>query len=821
MTQVRELQALELYRSCNPEDFKFENTAEIEPTLEIPGQDRASEAVRFGLGIERDGYNIFALGPAGTGKQFLVERFVAERAVSRPAAPDLCYVNSFSDPNKPALLVLPPGVGACLKNDLKEFIDDVISALPAAFESEEYQSRVNAIRQSVKTGPDQGLSQLHDLAREKGIAMLHSPVGVVFAPTQNGSVLSPEEFTKLPPDEQQRVAEAIEDLEKKLASILRLAPRWEREVRAKIRELNREMTAFAVEHLIEEMRQKYSSHSAVISYLDAVQRDITDHARQIMPADGGQTGATPAETFRGTAVTRRYDVNVLVDHSSETHAPVVYEDHPTYDNLNGRIEHISEMGTLVTDFNLIRPGALHKANGGYLILDARKVLMSPHSWEGLKRILRSRQIRIESIGQALGLVSTVSLTPEPVPLDVKVVLLGDRFTYYLLCHYDPDFPELFKVAADFDDVFQRTEESQELFAKFITSIVVREKLRHLDKRALMRLIEYSARISGDAEKLSAQVGKISDLLREADYFAAQSARPLITRPDIQSAIDAHVRRSDRVRQHFQEATLRETIFIDTEGVRVGQVNGLSVVQFNDFAFGHPSRITARTRLGKGEVINIEREVKLSGPIHSKGVLILAGFLGGRYGAEYPLSISASLVFEQSYSGVEGDSASSTELYALLSSIAELPIKQSLSVTGSVNQHGEVQPIGGVNEKIEGFFDLCNARGLRGDQGVLIPASNVKNLMLRQDIVEAVSQGRFHIYPVETIDEGIELLTGMLSRQAGSLNEPHERQLRRQAVRWLGQGQRPAVILQRVGRSREWLSSGTDLPALRRSRTQWR
>jgi lon-related putative ATP-dependent protease len=436
------------------------------------------------------------------------------------------------------------------------------------------------------------------------------------------------------------------------------------------------------------------------------------------------------------------------------------ETHPTYDNLLGRVEHIAEMGTLITDFNLIRPGALHRANGGYLLIDARKLLLSPYAWEGLKRVLQSREIRIESIGQALGLVSTVSLTPESVPLDLKVVLLGDRSIYYLLCRHDPDFKELFKVAADFDDVLERTSASEQLYAHLIGSIVGKEKLHPFDKTAVMRLIEHSARLTGDADRLSTQVSELADLLREADYCATQSGTCIVSRSNVESAIDAAIKRGDRIRERLQEAVVRGTLYIDTAGAKVGQVNGLSVVQLDGFMFGHPSRITARVRLGKGEVIDIEREVELSGPIHSKGVLILAGFLGGRYATEYPLSLSASIVFEQSYSGVEGDSASSTELYALLSAIADVPINQSLAVTGSVNQFGEVQPIGAVNEKIEGFFDLCNARGLNGDQGVLIPASNVKNLMLRQDVVDAVSRGQFHIYPVRTIDEGIELLTGV-------------------------------------------------------------
>ena len=764
MIAMRELSPEMLYKRCKLDDFAFETTAELKITgVEISGQARAAEAVQFGIGIDRGGFNVFALGPQGTGKHFLVEHFLKERASTRPVPPDLCYVNNFAEPNKPSLLTLPPGLGLSLKNDLKEFVEEVMTALPAVFESEEYQAKVNAIRQGIKTGEQ--LSELHQRAKASDVAMLHTPVGVVFAPTKEGTVLSPEEFEKLPTAEQKRLATAIDELERQLATIVRQVPRWEREVRNRIRDLNREVTGLAVGHLLDELRQKYAAHSNVVSYLNAVQNDVIDHARQFIASEGTAPSGI-AEMFRATPIARRYGVNVLVDRSGEANAPVVYENHPSYDNLLGRIEHISEMGTLVTDFNLIRPGALHKANGGYLILDARKLLLSPYSWEALKRVLQSRQIGIESIGQALGLISTVSLNPEPLPLDVKVVLLGDRFIYYLLCYYDPDFLELFKVAADFDDVFDRTPESQQIYAHLIASIASRENMRHLDKAAVARVIEHSSRMAGDAEKLSTQVSRIADLLREADYYAFQAKRDIVTPSDVQGAIDAHIRRSDRLRDRLQEATLRKSIYIDTTDSKVGQVNGLSVVELNGFAFGHPSRITARIRLGKGEVINIEREVELSGPIHSKGVLILAGFLSGRYAGEYPLSLSASLVFEQSYSGVEGDSASSTELFALLSAIAELPIKQFLAVTGSVNQLGEIQPIGLVNEKIEGFFDLCNARGLTGEQGVLIPAANVKNLMLRQDVVDAVSLGRFHIYPVETVDEGIELLTGIEAGERG-------------------------------------------------------
>jgi lon-related putative ATP-dependent protease len=756
MAIFRELPADALYTRSRVEAFPFETTAELAGTIEIPGQERAGEAVDFGLGIDRPGYNIFALGPTGAGKKYFVEHSVFQRARTRPAPPDLCYVNNFTEPNKPVLLILAPGVGSSLKKEMKEFIEDVVAALPALFESEEYQGKVNAIRQGVQSGPEEGLNHLRDRAREKGIAMLNTPSGVVFAPIKDSGIVSPEDFAKLPKAEQQRIGEEIAELEKELIVVLRQVPRWEREVRTQIRDLNREMIASSVGNLLEELRQKFSEYSDVLAYLDSVQKDIAEHARDLLP-DSPQV---PSDPSRKATIARRYGVNVLIDHSEDTHAPVVYENHPNYDNVVGRVEHTAEMGMLLTDFNLIRPGALHRANGGYLILDARKLLLSPGSWEAIKRVLFSQEIRIESAGQALGLMSTVSLEPEPVPANFKVVLLGDRFLYYMLCRQDPDFLELFKVAADFEDVFPRNTESELAYARMMASIAEAEKLRHLDRSALARLLEHSARVAGDAERLSARVRATVDLLRESDYFAGHAGRQIVTNADVQSAIDAHIRRSDRMRAQLLEATLRRSLYIDTEGEKVGQVNGLSVIQLDGFAFGHATRITATIRLGKGEVVDIEREVELSGPLHSKGVLILAGFLGGRYAGDAPLSLSASLVFEQSYNGVDGDSASSTELYALLSAIAEVPIRQALAVTGSVNQHGAVQPIGGVNEKIEGFFDLCSARGLSGEQGVLIPASNIKNLMLRHDVVESVRSGKFHIYPVETIDEGIHLLTGL-------------------------------------------------------------
>lgn len=796
MATVNGLNAETLYRRCDPSQFSFETTADLEDLAEMIGQPRAVEAVRFGVGIERDGYNIFALGPAGTGKHSLVRDFLEQRAAARPVPSDWCYVNNFEQPHKPRALALPAGTGLTLRRDMGQLVEELRTLLSAAFESEEYQTRRQAIEEESKKQPEQVLEELQQRALQQGLAVLRTPVGLAVAPVRDSEVISAEEFQKLPEAEQKRLQAEVEELQAELQRVLRQIPRWERERQERVKALNREVADAAVGPVIDELRAKYRDHPGVLDYLNAVRQDVIENVKDFIQQEESvqglvTKGAVP-RSLLGASSLRRYQVNVLVDHSGSEGAPVVYEDNPTYHNLLGRAEHIAQMGTLVTDFNLIKPGALHRANGGYLILEARRVLLQPFAWEGLKRALQSGQVRIESPDQAFSPVSTVSLEPAPIPLDLKVALLGDRPLYYLLCALDPDFGELFKVAADFDDQMDRSRESQLLYARMIATLARKENLRPFDRGAAARIIERSARLVGDAEKLSTHMRDITDLLREADYWAGENGNGTVRAADVQRAIDAQIYRSDRLRERLQEAIVRETILVDTEGATVGQVNGLSVIQFGDFAFGRPSRITARVRPGKGEVIDIEREVELGGPIHSKGVLILSGFLGARYALKRPLSLSASLVFEQSYSGVEGDSASSAELYALLSAIAEVPVKQSLAVTGSVNQHGVVQAIGGVNEKIEGFFDICRARGLTGDQGVLIPAANVKHLMLRQDVVEAAGAGQFHIYLVETVDQGIELLTGLPAGERdeagkypeGSFNALAEARLGEMAESWL-------------------------------------
>ncbi len=764
MPPVNELTPDALYTRCDPDDFDFATTASLPDLADVLGQPRAMEAIKFGVGIRREGYNLFALGAPGTGRHTVVRHFLEQEAASEPIPSDWCYVNNFEEPHRPRALELPPGMGVALRGDMEQLMEDLRGAIRAAFESDEYRARRHELEEDLKERHERAFEEIRKEAEGHNIALIRTPAGMAFAPTRDGEVLSPDEFEKLPESEQKRIQAVIATLEEGLEKVIHHLPQLRREGQQRIRELDREMTMSAAGHLIDELKRKYAALSEVLRYLDIVQQSVIENADDFRRTEEGREinlfGITISRAPAGAPSLRRFQVNVLVDRSEDKGAPVIYEDNPTYQNLIGRVEHIAQMGALITDFTLIKPGAFHRANGGYLIIDVRKLLLQPYAYEGLKRCLRSGELRIESLGQALSLISTVSLEPEPIPLNVKVVLLGEQLLYYLLYHYDPDFRELFKVAADFEDRMDRDKEGKVLYARLIATLTRKEKLLELDRAAVARVIEHASRLAADAEKISIRMRDTTDLLREADYWARAARRDVVNADDVQRAIDAKVYRSDRSRARLQEEIRRGTILIDTEGACVGQVNGLSVLGLGEFSFGHPTRITARARLGKGEVIDIQREVELGGPIHSKGVLILAGFLGARYAPHRPLSVSASLVFEQTYGEVEGDSASSAELYALLSALADVPVKQSLAVTGSVNQHGQIQAIGGVNEKIEGFFDICQQRRLTGEQGVLIPQSNVKHLMLRHDVIEAVNHKKFHIYPVATIDEGIELLTGI-------------------------------------------------------------
>lgn len=751
----------ELCRRCDPGRLGFETTAEL-PEVDGPvGQERAAEALRFGLDIRREGYNIFALGPPGVGKQTLVSRAVAEHAAGEKVPPDWVYLNNFENRARPRAVELAPGSAVPFRADMQKLIEELRAAIPAVFESEEYRTRLQVLEKQLEERREKALRVVQEHSKARSIAVVRTPMGLALAPVKDGEVVDPEQFRKLPEEEQARIQKEIALLQEELQGVIRALPLIEREHREKVKEVNREVALYAAGHLVDELRKRYEGLPAVRAHLDAVQQDVVENVHDFIgsaePEDAaGQVRKLLAET----PALHRYGVNVIVDNSTARGAPIVQEDLPTHANLVGRMEYRSHFGTLVTDFTLLRPGALHRANGGYLVLDVRKVLMQPFAWEDLKRALRAHEIRIEPPERLLGLSGTTSLEPEPIPLDVKVVLIGDRLLYHLLAEYDPEFLELFKIAADFEEEIDRREGSEIAYARLIATMGRAEALRPLDREAVARVIEQSARLAGDGEKLTAHLRGLADLLRESDQCAADAKRAVVTRAEVQAAIDGQIRRSDRIRRRIYEEIGRGTLLIDTAGAKVGQVNGLSVHQLGQFAFGRPSRITARVRLGKGEVVDIEREVELGGPIHSKGVLILAGFLGSRYAEDRPFTLSASVVFEQSYGGVEGDSASSAELYALLSALSGIPLRQALAVTGSVNQLGQVQAIGGVNEKVEGFFDVCRARGLTGAEGVLVPASNVKHLMLRADVVEAAAEGAFHVYAVETVDQGIELLTGV-------------------------------------------------------------
>jgi lon-related putative ATP-dependent protease len=765
---IQELEAEQLYTHCDPEQFDFETTDDLEELHQIIGQERVVNSLEFGVHMKKDGFNIYALGPNETDKRHIVQKYLERIAADQESPCDYCYVYNFDDSSKPNMLTLPAGKATDLRESMEKLTEELDTTLTAAFESEEYQNRRQAIEDEVKQEQGQTFNDLQQKAQNKGLALVRTPAGFTFAPVKDGDIMNQQQLQELSDEEREKLEEKTEELQEELQKILRQMPARKRELRKRLRELDREIATYAIKDLMDAIREKFSEFDEVLEYLDAVQTDIVDNVNELTNQGQQQQQLAMLQGMQQDEMTqpsenpmlRRYKVNVLVDNSDTEGAPVIYEDNPNYKNLIGRVEYQAQMGGFSTDFNLIKPGALHRANGGYLVLDARRVLQEPYAWEGLKRALKSSKLKIESPGEAYGLISTVTLEPEPSDLNVKVVLLGERMLYYLLCEYDPEFQSLFKVEADFEDEMARNDDSHQQYARLLGNLVRERSLKALDKKAVARVIEHGARMVSDQEKLSTHTTEVVDLLMESDFWADKNGHDLITAEDVQKAIESQKYRSGRIRDKIQEAIERDSIYIDTKGEQIGQINGLSVLSIGNSMFGRPSRITAKVQLGKGDIINIDREVDMSGPIHSKGVLILKGFLGSRYGTDQPLSMSASLVFEQSYSGVDGDSASSTELYSLLSAIGQIPLRQDIAVTGSINQHGQIQPIGGVNDKIEGFFDICKQDGLTGDQGVLIPKTNVKNLMLRHDVVEAVQDGQFHIYPVETVEQGMELLTGL-------------------------------------------------------------
>lgn len=793
-----ELTASQLRRRCETAHFAFATTADA-PELEgIIGQERATRAIEFGIEMPYPGYNIFAMGPAGAGKTTTLTHFLEDRAAVRPVPFDWGYIHNFKEPDRPTAIRLPPGGGTRLRDQMDGILASLAEALPKIFASDQYAEHRNAAARELADQRGERLRQLEATVRKQGFALINTPTGMGIAPARDGQPITQEQFDALADTEKEAINESGQALQEVLERTMRQVREIEEAAQTRLANLDQEVAAMAIRPMFEKLAAECAEWADVLAYLASVQAHIAEHADnfkvKLNPGQtdaqdsGGEENGAPPPWLRPNADTPldQYRLNIIVDNSALTGAPVIEETNPTYANLVGRVEMRAEFGTLVSDYRHVKAGALHRANGGYLVLDARVLLRQPLAWEALKQALRHRRIRIEE-GFQTGVLVAVTLTPEPIPLDTKVVLIGDADTYYQLYAYDEQFEKLFKVRADFAIEMGWTTENEMRIAQFIRNRVEDEGLLHFDISAVGKVIEYTARLVEDQRKLTTRFAHVNDVVREASFWAGRAGRPYATAEDVSKAIGERVYRSNQFEEHLREMITDGTIMVDVRGAVVGQVNGLAVLELGDYAFGRPTRITARTYQGRGGVINIEREARLSGRTHDKGILILSGFLGGRFAQDKPLSLSASVAFEQSYDGIDGDSASSTELYALLSSLADLPLKQGIAVTGSVNQRGDVQAIGGATLKIEGFFDVCRAMpgGLTGEQGVILPAANVSNLMLREEVAEAVDQGQFHIYPVRTVDEGIEILTGVSAGErdldgaypADSVNGKVDRRLR--------------------------------------------
>lgn len=749
----RELTEADLRPLCDPQTLGFETTADLEDLQQVLGQDRAVEALRFGLDIAHEGYHLFVLGPVGVGRHRMVKRLVAARAQAEEPPSDWVYVHAFDDPAHPRAIRMATGDGVQLRADIDRLIEELPAALDAAFASDEHRARLTEIKEVLQQRHEEALEEVRTFAESRGVALVTMPAGLAVAPTRDGKVVPPSELQEWSEEQRKEMEASIEAVKERLTGIAHDVPRWESELRAAVRELDRSTTALAVAHLLDGVRERWGGAEALAQYLAQVEADILENAQGLR---GSTEGAKPILGGSDDLVLR-YRVNVLVDSSAQEGAPLVFEDDPTLPNLVGRVEHRAVLGALRTDHTLVHAGALHRANGGYLVLDAVRVLTRPMAWEHLKRTLRAREVRFGTVGDAYGLTSTVSLAPEPIPLELKVLLIGDPRIYSLLSALDPEFGLLFKVPVELDDRVDSADEGGMLYARLVATLTREDELKPFTAAAVAAVFRESARVAGDREKLTTHLDTLTDLLRESDHMAGDGE--VVDAPDVRRAVAAARDRSARVRDRLLEATLHDTLHVRTTGAEVGQINGLSVLRAGRIPFGRPSRITARVRLGAGKVVDIEREVELGGSLHSKGVLILTGYLGGMYAQSRPLALHASIVFEQSYGGVDGDSASLAETCALLSALAEVPLRQDLGVTGSIDQRGRVQAIGGANEKVEGFFDLCAARGLSGTEGVVLPSANARHLVLREDVVEAVAEGQFHIYAVQRVDEAVELLTG--------------------------------------------------------------
>ncbi len=757
----------ELTWRCDPAQFEFKTTAEI-PCLEgTIGQARALTAIEFGLGIPNSGYNIFVLGEPGTGRSSTIKKMLDTRASGETVPDDWCYLYDFADGAHPTHLSLPAGKGRELQKDVDALIARLSEEIPKVFESKEYEQHKNRLAAESQERHKKLFQALEEKVNEEGFILQRTVSGLVLVPTKDGHPISQQDYEELSDSERGNLEKKGAVLQEQLNEVLRRARELEKKLRAATEQMEKDVLMAAIGHLFDDLEEKFHNVEKVLAHFANCKKDLLEHIDALRPSQGPQITLPGMRANDQDSVFERYKVNLFVDNSEQKGAPVVYEANPTYFNLFGRIEHIIQMGNATTNFTMIKAGAIHRANGGYLILDCREVLINLFSYEALKRCIRNKEVKIEDMMEQYRLIATVSLKPQPIPMNCKIILIGTPLLYYLLYQLDPDFQKLFKVKADFDRMMKNTWENIQQYAQFVATHCRDEELLPFDPTGVARMVEYSARLIEDQNRFSSRFIDLADIIREASYYATTQGRTCVEKGHVDLALEAKVYRSNKMEERLQEFIEEDTLLVDTEGAVVGQVNGLSVYLMGDYSFGKPSRLTVRTYLGKGGVVNIEREAKLSGPIHDKGVLILSGFFGGRFAQDKPLSFGASLCFEQSYAGVEGDSASSTELYGLLSSLSGVPIRQGVAVTGSVNQRGQIQPIGGVNEKIEGFYAVCKAKGLTGEQGVVIPVQNRKNLMLKEEVITAVREGTFHVWAVSSVDEGIEILTGT---PAGSLRE---------------------------------------------------
>lgn len=787
MEQYR-LATQELTWRCDPAQFEFSSTEELKCPDETIGQDRALTAIEFGLSIDSSGFNVFILGDPGTGRSSTIKRILERRAPDEPVPDDWCYVHDFRDGDRPSWIRLPAGLGKALQTDMAELIGHFGEAIPKVFESKEYEQAKNAIASESQEKNKKLVQALEERVNADGFLLQRTVGGLVLVPVRNGEPLSQQEFAELSEEERNTYESKGSALQLLLNDTLRQIVELEKEMRAATLEMEKKLLDNALAHLFEDLVKTYQGHERVLAHFENTRQDLLGRVEEFRPGGGPQIALPGGRMARQEPSFERYQINLLVDNSELKGAPIIYESNPTYFDLFGRIEHIIQMGNATTNFTMIKSGALHRANGGYLILDCREVLINLFSYEALKRCLRNQVIKIEDMTEQYRLIATVALKPEPIPLQCKVILIGIPLFYYLLYQLDPDFRKLFKVKADFNGMMKNTWENVHQYAQFVATQCRKEELLPFAPEGVARVVEHAARLIEDKKRLSCRFIDLTDLIREASFYARQQDAALVNADHVALAVEAKVYRSNKIEDLIQENIEEGRILVDTDGAVVGQVNGLSVYLMGDYSFGKPSRITARTFLGKGGVINIEREAKLSGPIYDKAMMILGGLMGDRFAQDKPLTLAASICFEQSYGGVEGDSASAAEFFAIMSSLADKPLQQGIAVTGSINQRGQLQPIGGVNEKIEGFFAVCKAQGLTGRQGVIIPVQNVQNLMLKQEIIDAVEQGRFSIWAVSHVDEGLEILTGMPTGQRlddgswpeGSVNDLVNKRLLRMA-----------------------------------------